>query len=182
MTTDQLNSLVGKGQDRLPLTASRELMGGLLVLSRAYHYARDVGADRWEFAVEFQQFYDIRFSNSQLRWLVAKGYAEHGQETSAFGDTRRSFRPTDGLTFSTTSALALTESGDAFASQFSGPAHRSRQTVDCCAGLSYKRRQSPGVILARHSRVSQTKDNNIGGGSWQKQRTSHRLPVANINR
>ncbi len=64
-------------------------------------------------AIENQQFYELGLTNNELRWLVAKGLVEHAQESSACGDAL----PNDGLTFSETSALLLTESGTAFASQ-----------------------------------------------------------------
>jgi hypothetical protein len=45
------------------------------------------------------------------------GFAEHRRETTADGDARRSFQPKDGLVFSETSALLLTDTGAAFASR-----------------------------------------------------------------
>lgn len=116
MATHQRIGSSDDGQDALPDAALLELTDGIVVLWRAYNYAQDAGADRWEFAIEIQQFYDLGLTNNELRWLVAKGIAEHGQETSTCGDAHRSFEPTDGLMFSETSALALTESGAAFAS------------------------------------------------------------------
>ena len=115
MTKEQDINSLGCGQYEFPPAAVRELRDGLIVLLRAFSYAQDAGADRWEFAVEIQQFYDLGLSNNELRWLVAKGLAVHGRETSSCGDARRSFEPTAGLTFSKTSALVLSESGAALA-------------------------------------------------------------------
>ena len=58
MTTNQQPSSAGDGQDGLPETALRELTDGILLLWRAYNYGQNADADRGEFAVEIQQFYD----------------------------------------------------------------------------------------------------------------------------
>ncbi|MGO9468397.1 MAG: hypothetical protein ACLQIB_12985 [Isosphaeraceae bacterium] len=56
-------------------------------------------------------------SISDLRWLIAKTFAEHGQETSFYGDPHRSFRRTTGLNFVATSCFVLTPAGVEFAGQ-----------------------------------------------------------------
>ncbi len=117
MTTHHHSGSSDDGQDALPEGALRELTDGLILLWRAHNYAQVARADLWDFAVEIQQFYDLGLTINELRWLVGMGFAEHRRETTADGDARRSFQPADGLVFSETSALLLTDSGAAFASQ-----------------------------------------------------------------
>lgn len=117
MTTDQRRGSSGHDRYTLPTAALSELADGLELLCRAYNYGRDANADQWQFAVEIQQFYDMGLTNNELRWLIAKGLADHARESSTCGDTRRSFELTGGLTFSETSAFVLTETGVAFASE-----------------------------------------------------------------
>jgi hypothetical protein len=117
MMADQHTGSSDDSQDALPEGALRELTDGLILLWRAHNYARDAQANLWDFAIEIQQFYDLGLSINELRWLVGMGYAEHRRETTAHGDARRSFQPEQGLVFSETSALLLTDSGTAFASQ-----------------------------------------------------------------
>jgi hypothetical protein len=90
---------------------------GLAQLWQAYVYAQDAGAAMWDFALETDRLYDAALTISDLRWLVAKGFAEHGQETSCYGDPHRSFRPSGGLTFLPTTCFVLTPKGAEFASR-----------------------------------------------------------------
>jgi len=88
---------------------------GLSLLWQAYAYAQDAGADLWDFALEIDKLYETELTISELRWLVAKGFAEHGQEMSVYGDAHRSFRPSDGLNFAPTTSFVLTQRGIDFA-------------------------------------------------------------------
>ena len=71
----------------------------------------------WDFALENDRLYETGLTISELRWLVAKGFAEHGQDTSFYGDPHRSFRPSRGLTFVPTTCFVLTPQGAEFASR-----------------------------------------------------------------
>jgi hypothetical protein len=90
---------------------------GLALLSQAYVYAQDAGAALWDFALENDWLYKANVTISDLRWLVAKGFAKHGQETSFYGDPHRSFRPGVGFNFVPTTCFILTPEGAAFAAQ-----------------------------------------------------------------
>ena len=50
-------------------------------------------------------------TDNNLRWLVTKRFAEHGQETSVYGDRHRSFQLIEGFNFEDASCLVLTPSG-----------------------------------------------------------------------
>jgi hypothetical protein len=88
---------------------------GLVLLWRAFAYARDAGENLWDFALRIDRLYETGLTISDLRWLVAKGFAEHGQETSFYGDPHRSFRPSTGLNFVPTTCFVLTPKGAEFA-------------------------------------------------------------------
>ena len=55
--------------------------------------SQDAGADLWDFALENDRLYATGLTISDLRGLVAKGFAEHGQETSFYGDHHRHSAP-----------------------------------------------------------------------------------------
>jgi hypothetical protein len=97
----------------VPITDS--LRAALGLLRQAYTCAEDAGADLWDFALENEHLYETALTISDLRWLVAKGYAEHGQETSFYGDPHRSFRPSGSLKFVPTTCFVLTPKGAEFA-------------------------------------------------------------------
>lgn len=101
----------------LPQDLPPAVMEGLRLLRKANTYALDVGSDRWEFAVEVQQFYHLNLSNNDLRWMIAKGLAEHRQELSTCQDEGRTFANHGCMTFSATSALVITELGRALVSR-----------------------------------------------------------------
>ena len=104
------------GEEAAP-TIHREFRAGLALLWQAYVYAQDAGAALWDFALESDQLYAAGVTVSDLRWLVAKGFAEHGQETSFYGDPNRSFRPGVGLYFVATTCFVLTPKGAKFTSR-----------------------------------------------------------------
>jgi hypothetical protein len=100
------------------------IRAGLSLLWQAYQYAQDAGADQWDFAVENAMLYETGLTISDLRWLVAKGFAEHGQETSFYGDPHRSFRTSIGLNFVPTTCFVLTPKGAEFAGRILAAGNR----------------------------------------------------------
>jgi hypothetical protein len=93
----------------------RNFRAGLARLWQAYVYAEDAGAALWDFALENDQLYATHMTISDLRWLVARGLVEHGQETSFYGEPHRSFRPSGGFNFAPTTCFVLTPKGAEFA-------------------------------------------------------------------
>jgi hypothetical protein len=102
-----------RGRASPPL--GRQLRAGLALLWQAHLYAQDVGGSLWDFALEADWLYGAELTVSDLRWLVAKGFAEHGRETSFYGDPHRSFRPGVGLNFVAATCFVLTPAGAEFA-------------------------------------------------------------------
>jgi hypothetical protein len=102
------------GESRSPLI-DESLRAGLALLWRAYVCAQDTGANLWDFAMRSARLYETGMTSSDLRWMVAKGFAEHGEETSGYDDPHRSFRRSNGYFFNKHTCLILTSSGAAFA-------------------------------------------------------------------
>ena len=85
------------------------------MLRHFYTCAQYAGADLWDFAVEIDTLYAAGLTISTLRWLVAKRFARHGQESSVYGGPHRSFRPGAGYFFEPATCVVLTPVGAAFA-------------------------------------------------------------------
>jgi hypothetical protein len=90
---------------------------GLALLGQAFAYAHDAGGDLWDFALEIDRLYETGLSISDLRWLVAKGFAEHGQERSVYGSPHRTIRRGEGFSFDRTTCVVLTPGGAAFVNE-----------------------------------------------------------------
>lgn len=84
---------------------------GLLSLVKAKEYADDVEADLWDFALELRELKSLGLTNSDLRWLVLKGYVEVARETTEPGDEQRTFRKSRGLTFVRRHGFVITSAG-----------------------------------------------------------------------
>lgn len=91
----------------LPTFTKQASRAGLAALWRAYCCAIDAGVSRWDFALEIDQLQADGSTISNLRWLVAKGYAKHGREISNYGDQHRSFEKSPGFTFDAETCLVL---------------------------------------------------------------------------
>lgn len=91
------------------------LRAGLALLWRAYICAEDTGANVWDFALRTSSLYKAGMTSSDLRWMIAKGFAEHGEETSGYGEPHRSFRRGNGYFFNDHTCFILTLSGAALA-------------------------------------------------------------------
>jgi hypothetical protein len=105
------------------------LRAGLAVLWRAYLCAHDTGANVWDFALRVGRLYETGVTSSDLRWMVAKGFAEHGQEMSDYDHPHRSFRISNGYFFNNHTCLILTPSGAALAEHVFGKTARAPQAT-----------------------------------------------------
>lgn len=124
------------------------LRAALALLRQTYEYARDADVDLWEFALEIGKLYETGLTISDLRWLVAKGFAAHGRETSEDGEPHRSFRPGDGLKFESTTCFVLTPCGCAFANGVDGPAKTPQSTTPTGALLNGGASDAQGHVAA----------------------------------
>ena len=83
----------------------------LRCLAEAASFARELGRDPWDFAVEIQTFRELGLTNNDFRWLVCTGLVEHKQEVTTAGDTCRVFQPDCPLSFSENACFVLSEEG-----------------------------------------------------------------------
>lgn len=83
----------------------------LVLLWKAYRYAQDAGRDAWDFALEIDTLIKSGVTSTDLRWLVAKGFVEHGREVGGGGAGNRSFCPSVGFHFLPDTCLVLTSLG-----------------------------------------------------------------------
>ena len=93
---------------------SRRGCGALGLLLEAYHYALELDRNVWDFAVEVDDLRAAGLTSSDFRWLVCKGFVEHGREITQAGETVRGFQPSRGLTFGKKTCFVLTEFGAGF--------------------------------------------------------------------
>ncbi len=87
---------------------------------QAVEYAAELQQDAWEFAVELHVLREAKLSNSDLRWLIGKGYVEHAVEITGPSDRTRQFRRTPLVSFTEPTCLVLTPSGMAAAREVCG--------------------------------------------------------------
>lgn len=98
----------------IPLILKSTLKDGLALLWRAFQYARHLGTDVWDFAVERAELCDRGLSTVDLRWLIASGYVEYAQEHGGAQTVKRSFHA--GVSFlAKRVGFVLTEAGAALA-------------------------------------------------------------------
>jgi len=97
-----------------------KVSAGLRALLEALDYAEDVQSDVWEFAVSIRRLQQLGCTETDLRWLVRKGYVQHAREVTAPGDNGRYFRPTGDLTFSKRTCFVLSPAGAAKARESFG--------------------------------------------------------------
>jgi hypothetical protein len=106
----------GRGKtNRLPISTG--IRAALALLQHARECAKDARAPRWDFALEIGQLYAAGLTITDLRWMVAKDFVEHANETSVHGNKHRSFTPGRGLNFRPTTCVLLTAKGAALAAQ-----------------------------------------------------------------
>jgi hypothetical protein len=126
MSANEKPSLDWTGGTTSPLI-DESLRSGLAVLWRAYICAQDTGVNVWDFALRTGRLYEAGMTSSDLRWMVDRGFAEHGQETPGYDDPHRSFRRNNGYFFNNHTCLILTPSGAALAEHVFRETTRSPQ-------------------------------------------------------
>ena len=89
------------------------LCPGVELLRQASICAHNCARRLWEFAVEIDTLFEAGLTVTDLRWLIAKGYAEHADETTRLSDRVRRFRRIKSLIFTPCACLALTDAGEA---------------------------------------------------------------------
>jgi hypothetical protein len=106
--------------DDLPVSGG--VRAALKLLRHALDCAKDAQAPPWDFALEIGHLYAAGLTITDLRWLVARDFVEHADETSVHGSEHRSFTPSRGLTFMPITCVLLTAKGAALAASESAAA------------------------------------------------------------
>jgi len=109
------NDMPGGPRQSNDLPISAGVRAALALLRRALDCAEDAKAPPWDFALEIGQLYAAGLTITDLRWMVVKEFVEHADETSVHGNEHRSFTPSRGLNFLTTTCVLLTPKGAALA-------------------------------------------------------------------
>ncbi len=98
--------------DRSPcVEISQKLQPTIEALFEASKYAVDTHSEAWDFAIPIRRLLKLGATETDLRWLVRKGFVEHAREVTVEGDDGREFRPTGNLTFCRRTCVVLTEVG-----------------------------------------------------------------------
>ncbi len=103
--------MAGRSSDCRTTDVADKLKQALATLQEAYDYADDAECAPWDFAVPIRNLRSLGLNESDLRWLVAKGFVNHAREVTVHGDDGRQFRPTGNLTFMRRSCFVLTAAG-----------------------------------------------------------------------
>jgi hypothetical protein len=118
---------------RVPLSIPLKVRPAIRALLYAFEYAEDVEGDRWEFAVAIRHLEKLGCTETDLRWLARKGYAEHAREITLPGANGRQFQPTGDLTFCRRTCFVLTAVGACQARRGFGAGGLSAE-AQCAAG------------------------------------------------
>jgi hypothetical protein len=102
------------------LSIDDRLRDGITILWRAHICAQDTGANVWDLSLPTSRLFAAGMTNADLRWIVAKGFAEHREETTAYGAMHRSFRRGNDYFLNDRSSLILTLRGAALAETLFG--------------------------------------------------------------
>jgi len=93
-------------------------------LSKARCYAADTGRNIWEFAVTIDELRRDGINESDLRWLVCRGYVEHAREISTTCPERE-YDHHVSLRFCKRTAFTVTDAGITFG-------HESLERLEGC--------------------------------------------------
>jgi hypothetical protein len=102
------------GQSTSSLT-DKGLRAGLSLLWRAYICAQVTGGETWDLALPAGRLFEAGMTSGDLRWMIARGFAEHREETRGYDDSLRSSPRGNGYFFNEHTRLILTPSGAALA-------------------------------------------------------------------
>jgi hypothetical protein len=95
-----------------PLMSPAYLRPALDVLLQSLDYAVELDRDPWDFAVEIGALRRLGLSNSDLRWLLCKGWVHHATELSRPGAGGRSFTSVGQLVLNDLCCFVLTPTGE----------------------------------------------------------------------
>ena len=106
-----LRSLGLRYSDPPATEVAPKLQAALVHMAQASEYARDVRRNAWDFALGIESLVALGVTESDLRWLVSKGYVEHACEITRSCNAVRRFRPSRSLAFPKKTCFVLTDAG-----------------------------------------------------------------------
>lgn len=80
-------------------------------LLQAHEYACHLAREPWDLAVEISTLRRLGLTNTDLRWLVCRGYVAHAREITMLGEDGRKFQTSGDLTFTKRTCVVLTDLG-----------------------------------------------------------------------
>lgn len=100
---------------RTGLRVTKRVRAALTTLLQSSEYAQDLDRSVWDFAVEISVLRKAGLTNSDLRWLICRGFVAHAYEVPPESEEQsRSFRDAPKLTFSRSSCFVAMEPGIGF--------------------------------------------------------------------
>lgn len=102
---------MGQSNDRQVAAFCDSLHPTVEALLKASRYAADTDSSVWDFAIPIRQLLKLGATQTDLRWMVRKGFIEHGREVTIEGEDGRAFRSTGNLTFTQRTCFVFTELG-----------------------------------------------------------------------
>lgn len=96
---------------RAGMRVTKRTRTALSALLQSSEYAKELDRSVWDFAVEISVLRKAGLTNSDLRWLLCKGFVAHGCELSTDSQESRTFRESEKLAFSRRSCFVAKEPG-----------------------------------------------------------------------
>ena len=142
---DKMNPVDGGDDLAMSFPSGSQAVGRVLhraadalrLLLDAQAYAEDVGRSVWDFAVEIDSLRRTGCTDSEIRWLVCKGFVRQASESTAGTGETRAFRQSGtgpGLRFDVQTCFVLTPAGIQFASAALAGANASFDLANSAAG------------------------------------------------
>lgn len=91
------------------------LNAALAALLDSLDYARDLNVSIWDFAIEISNLRRLKLTNSDLRWLIGRGFVDHAIEVTLTSDAQRSFRQSARPLFCKKACFVITSVGEILA-------------------------------------------------------------------
>lgn len=151
---------------RLTCEINQKLTTVLEALLQASTYAADTNSKLWDFAISMPGLLSLGANETDLRWLVRKGFVDHGREVTLEGDDCREFRSTGNLTFSPRTCFVLTEAGMKAAKSQCDPSSNGRVSTDSSNGQAGHNPSLPVPQWDAESRKLKVEDQLVKRFKW----------------
>lgn len=140
-------------------------------LARACGDAKDVKKSIWQFAVKLQRLLDLGVSESDLRWLIARRFAEQALEVTRPGDRERSFKGVAAPSFANNSCFVISHAGLVFHQRYGVAAGSSAGASAIRWDAACRELRVDGKLAKRFIRVARAQWavlNAFQASNWQR--------------